>query len=390
MSEEITDGTDNSNFSGTVMADTAVVHTSNEHVDRHTNFDISKRQSADVAVQGNSSSFSKNSKFNGLSYLRKCFVEKGISEKTATIMLCSWRSGTKKQYQVFIKKWIQYCREREIGEIQTSLNNILDFLTHLYESKLSYSSINTARSALSALGLMVDNILVGQHPLVVRFMKGLYNLRPPKTRNVCVWDVSVVLLYLKKLSPVNMLSLKELTCKLVMLIALTNATRSQTICALNIDSMEKCRDEFVFHINKLLKQSRPGYKNPDVNLRAYPPDRRICVYTVLKEYLKRTVNFRNDSDSKQLIISYIKPHKPVTTSTVSRWIRDVLHRSGIDINEFTAHSVRSAATSKAKINNISISDIMLKAGWTNVKTFSSFYNKKIVKQNNFDVGVLNN
>ena len=59
-----------------------------------------------------------------------------------------------------------------ITEIQISLATVLDFLTSLFENGLGYSSINTARSALSALGLMFDNVLVGVHPLVVRFMKG--------------------------------------------------------------------------------------------------------------------------------------------------------------------------------------------------------------------------
>ena len=49
----------------------------------------------------------------------------------------------------------------------------------------------TARSAMSALGLMFDNVLVGAHPLVIRFMKGVFNLRPVRMKNVCIWDVSI-------------------------------------------------------------------------------------------------------------------------------------------------------------------------------------------------------
>ncbi|CAG2254245.1 unnamed protein product [Mytilus edulis] len=274
-------------------------------------------------------------------------------------MLCSWRKSTKKQYKVFVKKWFSYCRERKISEVQISINIVLDYLTILFENGLGYSSINTARSALSALGLVIDNVLVGAHPLVVRFMKGVYNLRPTKSKNICVWDVSLVLNYLRKLSPVNMLTLQEVTLKLVMLIALTNATRVQTLKFLSVDCMEKLRDEFVFHLDVLLKQSRPGYKNPDVKLRAFPPDRRLCVYTVLKEYIKRTEILR--VHTKQLLISYIKPHKAVTCSTISRWIKVVLQKSGIDTRQFSAHSVRSAATSKAKLYNVSLADIMSKA-----------------------------
>lgn len=50
----------------------------------------------------------------------------------------------------------------------------------------------------------------------------------------------------------------------------------------------------------------------------------------------------------------------------------------------------SAATSKAKLYNVSLADIMSKAGWTNVNTFATFYNKRIINSNSFDVNVLNN
>lgn len=50
-----------------------------------------------------------------------------------------------------------------------------------------------------------------------------------------------------------------------------------------MDHMEKLKDQYLFHLDVLLKQTRPGYKNPDVILKAYPIDRRTCVMTVLKE-----------------------------------------------------------------------------------------------------------
>ena len=47
-------------------------------------------------------------------------------------------------------------------------------------------------------------------------MKGIFNLRPPCPRYVQTWDISVVFRYLKYLSPAPLLSMKNLTLKLVM------------------------------------------------------------------------------------------------------------------------------------------------------------------------------
>lgn len=94
---------------------------------------------------------------------------------------------------------------------------------------MSYESINTARCALSALGIILDGFAVGQHPLVKRFCKGTLNLRPPRVRYKETWDVSKTISYLKTLYPLELLSLKFLTLKLVMLIALTQASRAQSL-----------------------------------------------------------------------------------------------------------------------------------------------------------------
>ena len=82
----------------------------------------------------------------------------------------------KKQYDTFIKKWFVYCSIRKINQFEASLDNVIEFLSSLFEKGLGYSSINTARSALSALGLKFDSILVGQHPLIISYLRGVFNL----------------------------------------------------------------------------------------------------------------------------------------------------------------------------------------------------------------------
>ena len=63
-----------------------------------------------------------------------------------------------------------YCREQQIATLQFSLSHILEFLTDLYEKHMSYSGINSARSALSAMGIVRDSVSVGSHPIVIRFI----------------------------------------------------------------------------------------------------------------------------------------------------------------------------------------------------------------------------
>ena len=270
------------------------------------------------------------------------------------------------------------------------MEEVIEFLTIQFQSGLGYDSLNTARGALSSIGLNFDGFKAGSHPLVVRFMKGVFALRPSQPRYSAVWDVNQVLTYLRKFSPMKEISLKDLTLKLTMLMALTQAARVQTLQLITLDGCKKLKTEFVFRLNSLLKLSRTSCRASVLSFIAYPPDRRLCVYTVLKEYLFRARNVRKDDiDNKMLLVSYVKPYKPVTRDTISRWIKTVMMRSGINVSEYGSHSVRAASTSKARSVCVPMKDILLRAGWSNVGTFAKFYDKEIHSQEDrFQAGVL--
>ena len=75
----------------------------------------------------------------------------------------------------------------------------------------------------------VDGCVIGSHPIVSCFMKGIFQLRMLTPKYLVTWDVSVVLSYLKTLSPKNSLSLKQSTLKLAMLMALISFNRCDSL-----------------------------------------------------------------------------------------------------------------------------------------------------------------
>lgn len=215
----------------------------------------------------------------------------------------------------------------------------------LFNDGLSYSSLNTARSALSSILPLIDGIPFGKHPLVIRFLKGVFESRPAMPRYTAVWDVNQVLDYLKTLSPVNEISLKSLTLKLTMLLALVTAQRGQSLLLLRVDSTIDSGSSVVFSLQELVKQSKPGSKAMVIELHSFT-DPRLCVVTTFHEYLTRTSLVRGAHN--QLLLIYVKPYGPVSRDTVSRWVKYVLQSSGIDVSVFKPYSTRSASTSKAE------------------------------------------
>ena len=142
--------------------------------------------------------------------------------------------------------------------------------------------------------------------------------------------------------------------------------------------------EFAFPTH--IRQSRPGYKNPSLQLKAYPADPGLCVVTLVRENVARTQELRG-SESK-LLIRYVRPHHAVSKDTIARWVRTVMMGAGLDVAIFKPHSTRTAATSKAKRACVPLTDIMKHAGWSNHRTFDRFYNKPVVKDSTFADSVL--
>ena len=144
-----------------------------------------------------------------------------------------------------------------------AVTDVLEFLYSLYEQELSYSTINTARSALTSY-LMNTNLrdapyTVSTHPFINRFMKGVFNSRKPTPKYSETWDVNIVLGFIKRWYQLNTLSLKDLTYKLVILLALTTGQRRQVLVSLDTQTMTKTNEYYVFHLNDHVKQNRPGY-----------------------------------------------------------------------------------------------------------------------------------
>ena len=79
---------------------------------------------------------------------------------------------------------------------------MLTFLHSLYKRNLGYSAVNVARSALSTF-VIVDNQAVGKHPLVTRYLKGVFHLRPALPKYSFTWDAGKVIKHLSKVDIVN-------------------------------------------------------------------------------------------------------------------------------------------------------------------------------------------
>ena len=253
---------------------------------------------------------------------------------------------------------------------------VVRFLMVLYKNGNGYSAINTARCALSTIMCNASGVTIGSFASIKRFVKGVFETRPPRPRYTFIWDANIVLEYLRNFCPIKDMPLSYVTLKLVMLLALATAQRAQTLHSINVENIQISGCLVTIPITKPLKQSTARNFKHSLNIKRYNADKRICPVKTLEEYLERTKYIRNCE--KQLFVSYLKPHRAVSKSTISRWLKMVLEEAGVDTKQFKAHSVRSAACANLKRNDVPIDEILKTAGWSNEKTFKKFYDKVIM------------
>ncbi len=193
-----------------------------------------------------------------LPLIRESLDKYELSPGAKDILMASWRSGTTKQYQTYLRKWQEYCEEHKLDKFKPGTGNAIEFLVSLYNSGLGYSAINTARSALSTVLIMENGVKFGEQPLVCRYMKGVFQLRPALPRYSDIWDVNVVLTYLKTFTEAALLSIKDLTIKLNILLFLTTGQRGQTIHKIHTNHIQEIPNGYRITIKEKLKQTRPG------------------------------------------------------------------------------------------------------------------------------------
>ena len=363
-------GRNSSTSDCTNLANTSLVAESDQTYHGQLLFTSKNIKRSEINAQTKPETPTDKNAVSGFSYIRTALRKQGISRTAEDLILKSWRTSTQKQYNTYINRWLHFC-EGKRNPFKTTAQTVTEFLVSQYQNGLSYTAINTARSAISNFVRLTGNINIHENEIISRFMKGVFNEKPSLPRYTVTWDVHSVLHYLETMDTSTLLLLSE---KLCMLFLLVTGQRCQTLHLINATDIETLEDRIIVHITDILKHSRPGFHLKPITLHRYDENDKICIVTTLKEYMERTQHLRNGS---KLLISTVKPHNSVSKQTISRWVKSIMSKAGIpDI--FKPHSTRSASMSRAYYKGVPLKEVIKSAGWSNAKTFAKYYKRPII------------
>ena len=323
-----------------------------------------------------------NPKTRGMADLRRRMQNSGLSKSASRLIINSRSAGTRSNYNTAWEKFSSWCHQQQVDPFRCSLNCILNYLAHLFDTKKAYRTINNYRSAISSLHEPIDGLPAGQHPKVKALLKGISKERPPLPKYSFVWDVEQVLQYIKNnMQNNNELTPKDLTQKLICLMGLTAISRGSELHALSLKGICKINNSYEMFPIGNLKHSKQGKSNPPISFHAFSQDRSLCPVECIDKYLSLTQQWRGNLTREQkdsFWLSFAPPHKPVSKSTITRWIMSLLGKAGIDTKTFKSHSLRSASSSKVSKAGLTTTDILKRGNWKGISVWEKHYHNDIV------------
>lgn len=127
---------------------------------------------------------------------------------------------------------------------------------------------------------------------------------------------------------------------------------------LDVMFMVQSDDAYIFTFNKWHKSWRKGKPPPKLYFCKYRKDQQLCVFSILIKYLKCTEIWRTNGEKFQLLLSFINLHVEVHSSAVSRWVKEILKETGVNVDVFRGHCTCSASTSQVCLSGILVNDIL--------------------------------
>ncbi|XP_011873214.1 PREDICTED: uncharacterized protein LOC105565010 [Vollenhovia emeryi] len=214
--------------------------------------------------------------------------------------------STLRQYNPALKSWWNFCERWKRNPFHAGIEAI-QYLSQRFENGASYGTLNMARSAISLIILVNSS----NNPILTRFLKGVFKLKPTRAKYNSIWDIEVVLKWTEKLKPIDTFDLKHLSYKLVILLALATAHRVQTLASIKIKDIFSSQKGVQIRITKAIKTSKAGAEQPNFFLPFFKETHKTCVARAIIHYLAATKDLRGDVENLFITIIMQQAHNPL-------------------------------------------------------------------------------
>ena len=273
-----------------------------------------------------------------------------------------------------------------------------DFLLHLHEDcHLSLSAIKGYKSVLNSV-YRFQGVDLSLDPVLSDIIRACGQSTPRTKIKVPAWNVDVVLKHLTSppYEPIRESSLRHLTQKTLLLIALATAKRVGELQAISVDVAFAADNALILSYlpEFVAKTDTPAHPVPrefsisslSSAVGGNDEERLLCPVRAITCYLDRT---RDRARPRTLFRSVRDPSRPISKAAISSFMRELIQSSHKNFPDHLAstlrvkaHDVRGVATSLLWSKNKSIADVMAAACWRTRSIFANHYFSSIQREQN--------
>ena len=208
-----------------------------------------------------------------------------------------------------------------------------------------------------------------EDPDICLLLKACKVTKPPGAKLLrATWDPDTVLNYIENMPENNELSIYKLWQKAILLTLW--ATGRQKCDLLHIPA-HPCT-KIGFHLEQHIK----GYKGPkhafiqSVTVVHYLKNGKLCSVKTLKAYIECC---HNRSLCNNFWVTMTPPYSSSQPNTLQRWAKVLLKEADVDLEEFTPHSTRGVAATRALQQGEPLDTVMEKCAWKKTSTFCNHF-----------------
>ena len=343
---------------------------------------------------------SRKLKSGSLENNKKSKSAKRFSKKAREYIKQSRRSSTRQMYDARLSIYRSWCDQRQISPHSATVEDVANFLIYVHEIRGGKAAtVAGYRSAIATIHDGWRGTPVGLNKDLSNLIKGIFNSNPEVKPLLPNWDLPTVLWALceEPFEPINAADIKYVTWKTVFLMALATAARVSELHALSVKETNLRFEsggirllpnfQFLSKTQRMGKPWSPLFISNFANFATEPKDLLLCPCRALKEYLKRMRSYHT-GETEQLFLTYQKGvRKPAAKSTLSRWIVSLIRyvydkQPAMSLSRVRGHDTRRLASSWALFNGASVQEILQAAHWASENTFTSYYLKDVVWNDN--------
>ena len=136
-------------------------------------------QAAAPSQQPNTSSIANKISSCHMDVVSRHLQERGLSGKAIQLVYASWTKDNEKQYKAVWAKWSCWCCAEQINPFQATPEKVAIFLSFCFQQRLSYSTLNSYRSAIISTLHLIQGLKIGEHPIISRCLECIFVPKPP-------------------------------------------------------------------------------------------------------------------------------------------------------------------------------------------------------------------